>query len=240
MARSPGTMPSVISGNCSEALAIATTPWQRSASSSPPPSAMPLSAATTGLRMRSMCSKSREQSRAYCAAAGTPDIVRNAPDTGPRREGARSIAGDDKAGHRGIILEPPDHNEDFVSQLIVQRVERLGTPDGDDFDIAQIIHQHEAKKILVIARGTFRQRQARPFFCKALADTGHFRRAKLAHQFQRPRFETKRQAATELEVRRAADAAIENIAALRHQDAEQAVANRRRNLRRDRHGLARR
>jgi hypothetical protein len=53
MAPMPGTMPRVISGNCIEAVAVATIAWQRNASSSPPPSASPLTAATTGLSMRS-------------------------------------------------------------------------------------------------------------------------------------------------------------------------------------------
>ena len=44
----PGRMPSVTSGSCIHAARIATMPWQRITSSKPPPSAMPLTAATTG------------------------------------------------------------------------------------------------------------------------------------------------------------------------------------------------
>ncbi|CPI73489.1 Uncharacterised protein [Bordetella pertussis] len=46
----PGISPRVISGSPSRHPASATRPWHASASSSPPPSAWPCSAATTGLR----------------------------------------------------------------------------------------------------------------------------------------------------------------------------------------------
>src|SRR3984957_6066972 len=95
-------------------------------------------------------------------------------------------------------------------------------------------------EILIVGRTAFRQRQARPLLREAFADAVHSRRAEPAHQFQRPGFEAERKTAAELEVCRLADAAVENVATLRNQNAEQAVADRRRSLRCDRHGLARR
>ena len=87
MAPMPGTMPSVISGNCIQAFFSATMPWQRMASSRPPPSAMPFNAATTGFFMASRCTSRREQSRAYCvAAAASPSMEGKRPMSAPAQK----------------------------------------------------------------------------------------------------------------------------------------------------------
>ena len=74
----------MISGSCIHASRIATRPWQRIASSNPPPSAMPFSAATTGLSIASRWTSSREQSRAYCAdASASPSSDGKRPMSAP-------------------------------------------------------------------------------------------------------------------------------------------------------------
>ena len=80
----PGSRPSVTSGRPSFALSAAMRRWQHIASSRPPPSAKPLTIATTGLGMRSMRRIRRwptsEKSRAWTGLR--PDIsAMSAPAT---------------------------------------------------------------------------------------------------------------------------------------------------------------
>ena len=129
----------------------ATMPWQRNASSSPPPSAMPFSAATTGLAC-DRCAATAASSRGHIALRlRIAEHFRKSPDVGAGRECARAITGDDEAAHRGIVLALPDDAENFIGQRVMQRIERFRPPDGDDFDAAHVIDEHETQKFLVFA-----------------------------------------------------------------------------------------
>jgi hypothetical protein len=230
-------MPSRISGNCSEALRMATAQRQLQ----PAAERHAVERGDHGLcHAIDVQQEPRAVARILRRGLRIAEHLWKSPDIGAGGKSARAVASDDKAMHRGIALALPDHAEDLVGQFVVQRVERFGAPDGDDFHAARVIDQNRAMKIPVVGRSAFRQRQARPFFDETLADAAYFRGAELAHQFQRAGFEAKREAAAELEVGRLADIAIENVAALRNQNAEQAVADRRRGVRRNRHGFARR
>ncbi len=84
----PGRMPSLTSGRPSRAVGQATRAWQPSASSSPPPSATPLMAATTGLAMP----RSRRSRRAGWAVGGLPNSVMSAPPLKARAVPASTTA----------------------------------------------------------------------------------------------------------------------------------------------------
>jgi hypothetical protein len=116
----PGSSPSFTSGSPIFAPGVATRKWQPSASSSPPPSAMPWIAATTGLVAAS-------SARITCASVGSAVAlsVPNLLDVGAAREAA-ALTDDHHRLHRGIGLrgrEPIDHAlADGMPQSIDRRI----------------------------------------------------------------------------------------------------------------------
>ncbi len=85
----PGSSPSFTSGKPSRAAGAAMRAWQPSASSSPPPSAAPLIAATTGLRSPSIPSIT---SGSIGGTGGLPNSVMSAPPEKVRPSAAITIA----------------------------------------------------------------------------------------------------------------------------------------------------
>ena len=120
--------------------------------------------------------------------------------------------------------------QDFIGQLVMHRVERFGTPNGDDLDVFDIVDQDVAIELLIVAERLVRHRHAGSVSRKLFEDSGGLDLANFAHQIKRAGFEAEGVAAAKFQIRRIADVAVENIYRLRHQNAEQTIAHGRRSL----------
>ena len=190
---------------------------------------MPLSAATTGLSIASRCTSRREQSRAYCAdGVGVAQQRREAADVGAGAERPRAVAGDDEAGDRRVVLVAPDHGEDLVGHLVVQRIQRLGPAQRDDVDAVEVVDQHVALGPLVVGAAA-RSATGMPGRSRAKRSrmprrSRRRRRSRISSSGPRLKPSATRQPRSRSAA--LADAAVEDVDALRQQHAEQAVADR--------------
>jgi hypothetical protein len=152
--------------------------------------------------------------------------VHEAADVAAGAEGLGAIAGDDEAGHRRVVLEAADDGEDLVVHLVMQRVHGLGATQGDQLHVAEVVDQDVAQEALVGVEGPRRHRHAGAFAAQADQGLAGGLFAEGTHQVERTLLEAQRQAAAEVEVGRIADLAVDDVHALREEDAQQALADR--------------
>jgi hypothetical protein len=122
------------------------------------------------------------------------------------------------------FLEAADDGQDLVVHLVMQRIHGFRPAQGDDFDAVEVIDQDVAQEALVGGEGPLRHRHAAALLAQAHQGAAAGRLAQVAHQVERAVLEAQRQPAAEVEVGRIADLAVDDVHALREQDAEQALA----------------
>ncbi|MFO1301880.1 MAG: hypothetical protein U1F17_16210 [Burkholderiaceae bacterium] len=128
------------------------------------------------------------------------------------------------------MLVAPDHREDLVGHLVVQRIERLGPAQRDHLHPVDVVDQHVALEALVVGERALRHRHAGALASEALEDARGLGFAERAHQLERAALEAERDLAAQVEVGRLADPAIEDVHRLREQHPEQALAHRGRRV----------
>ena len=128
----PGMTPSLISGWPNFALSAAMMRSHIIASSQPPPSAKPATAAITGLRARAIAIPVGGEVVDEDVDVG---LVRHLLDVGAG--GERLLrAGDQDAADAGIGLERVDRGDQLLDERGVERVQRLRPVEADDADAA--------------------------------------------------------------------------------------------------------
>ncbi len=129
----PGVSPSFTSGWPNFAVSAASRTVQAMASSQPPPSAKPLTAAMTGLPRCSMRSNTRWPSSA-CALAASGVSVASSCDVRAGHERLVAGSGQDDGPHRRVGLQAAHRVAQFGQRGRVERVEHLRPVDRDGGD----------------------------------------------------------------------------------------------------------
>ena len=122
-----------------------------------------------------------------------------------------AVAGNDEPGGVRVVLILFQQAEDFVGHFVVQRVQCLGTAQGDDFHSIKFIDQDEPVEVLVGAQGPLRVRHAGSLRAEFIQDTRTLLITQRAHQFQGALPEGKGKPATQFQVRGGADIAVQDV-----------------------------
>ena len=110
-----------------------------------------------------------------------------------------------------VVLILFQQGEDFVGHFIVQRVQCLGTAQGDDFHAIEFIDQDEPVEVLVGAQGPLCARHAGSLRAEFIQDTRTLLITQFAHQFQGALPEGKGKPAAQFQVRGGADIAVQDV-----------------------------
>ena len=133
----PGMMPRPVSGEPSFTCSSAMRKSAVAASSSPPPSVWPFSAAISGWRRRASASKARWPWRTQARPKSVGRQRRPGLDVAARAEGLLALARDDGSADAACRLDQMRGALERQHHFIVERIELFRPRDGDGGEMAR-------------------------------------------------------------------------------------------------------